>query len=362
MSNIFEYLRWRGDLSFPEIRPCEIDSIILSMMSYIDFGTLAEDNMTLKEASDGYCADGKYDGVNLGLIMPSKQINRMFCLCGKTRRFGGVRITDFVSRISDSEGYQFCAMTFHLSSKQMMVVFRGTDDTIVGYKEDCCLSFLDEVPAQRMALEYLSEVSERYPEKRIYITGHSKGGNLALYSAVKSREEIQERIARVYCHDGPGLSRSAVASAAFKRMQRKLKIFVPQSSFIGIMFEKGEKYTVIKSNGRGLLQHDPFSWELEGPFFVKLSELSKRGKKNEEKFRDGMDKMSIEEKKDFVETLFSVIESTGAKTLSDFADNGLQKLVTFFKSYKGLDKEKRNMLISLTLTLLDLKKERKAIE
>lgn len=358
MANVFDYIKWRGDLSFSDIRPGEVDSVIFAMMSYIDHNAICGSEVkTLCDASTQYCPDGKYDDVNLGLIMPSEQINRMFCEAALTKRFGGVKITDFVARTSDEEGYQFGAVTYHMPGKQMMITFRGTDDSIAGWREDCCLSFLDEIPAQRMAVEYLEDLAAKYPEKKIYITGHSKGGNLSIYSAINCSSDVQTRIVRAYCHDGPGLSRSMINSDKYRAVQRKLTVIVPQSSYIGIMFEKGEKYKVIKSNGRGLFQHDPYSWELDGPMFINMPELSKWGKKNEEQFRAGMSRMKAEEKKKFVETFFSMVESTGARTLLDFTDGGIKKMTVLIKTYSGLDKQTKEMMIMLIKKLFGRVKE-----
>lgn len=359
MSTIFDYLNWRGDLSFSDVRVSEVDSVIFAMLTYIDFGELcAGRELLLREAAVDYCSDGKYDSVNLGLIMPSKQINRMFCEAAASRRYGGVRVTDFVEETSEGDGCQFSAVVFHLMGRQMVIAFRGTDDSIVGWREDMCLSFLDEIPAQRMAVEYLEAMAAKYPEERIYLTGHSKGGNLAVYSAVSCSDLVKPRIARAFCNDGPGLTSATVESAGFKRMQRKLTVLMPQSSYIGIMFEKGEKYAVVKCRSRGVFQHDPYFWELEGPDFVKLPELSKRGKRNEEGFRAGMAKMTAKEKREFVETFFGLVEATGAKTLSDFADGGLRKLLTMIKGYGGLDRQKREMMLEIILRLLDIKKDK----
>ena len=356
MTNMLDYIKWRGDLSFSEKSPNEIDSVIFSMLVCIDLGALCVgDELMIAEAGKKYCPDGNYDSIDLGLIMPSKIINKMFCDCAETKRFGKVRITDYDARTSEAECYQFAAATFHLPGKQMIVTFRGTDDSIAGWREDCRLSFLDEIPAQRFAVEYLEMIAEKYPDEKIYLAGHSKGGNLAVYSAVNCREEIKERIARAFCHDGPGLSYSMVKSDKYRAMQRKLSIFVPQSSYIGIMFEKGEKYTVINSTGKGLLQHDPFTWVLDGPKYQRLPELSEKGKKNEEQFRARMRKMTSKEKEEVVETLFSIVDKTGAKTLTDFTEGSGKKLVALVKGYNGLDREKRELIVTILRKFFDFK-------
>lgn len=353
MSNIFEYIKWRGDLSFSAVRPCAVDAVLFAMLSYIDYSDAAyADGVTLKSFAEKYFSAGDKEIQNLGVVIPSKQINRTLSAAAKTRRFGNVVITDIDSRISVDECYQFSAMTFRLNNTAIMVTFRGTDDSIVGWREDCCLAYLDEIPAQRMAVEYLESVAARYPREKIYVTGHSKGGNLAAYAAVKCSDGVRARIAHVYSGDGPGLNAATVSSERFKELQKRITFLIPQASHIGTMFERGEQITVVKSDAIGLLQHDPYSWELDGPQFTAQMELSARGKKNEERFRSKLAKMSDEEKREFVDTLFSIIESTGAKRLSDFTDGGIKKVAALIKSYNGLDKQKKELMLSITRTLL----------
>ncbi len=360
MAGFFDYLAWRGDLSFSEIAPNEIDAAILSMIVYIDFDKLSYKGKTLSECAEGYIMDDEFGSVKLGLIVPSKNINKLFCLSSKSRRFSPIEICDYVAYTNERENCQFAAATFLLPGKRAFVVFRGTDDTIVGWHEDFCLSFSEQIPAQKKALEYLEAAAQKYPERKIYVAGHSKGGNLALYSTTYCSEETREKLAKIYCFDGPGLSRKMVASEGFKLLQRKRNIYIPQSSYIGIMFERGKKYKVVESRGRGPYQHDCFYWEVQGPRFVRLNELSSKGKRNEEQFRTGMDSMTLEEKREFVDTFFSIVAFTGAKTLSDFSDGGVKKLIVLIKTYSGLDKKKKDLMLALILKLFDFKKEKEA--
>ena len=359
VADMFEYLRWRGDISFAEKRLSEIDSIILSMMVYVDFDALGlcGEEYLCNLAKD-YCLDNEYKSVKLGLIIPSKKINRLFCTAAKCRRFGNVKVSDYVVRTSEEEVCQFAAATYHLPGKRMAVTFRGTDDTIVGWREDFCMSYVDEIPAQKLAREYLLAVAEKYPDEKIYLTGHSKGGNLSLYAAMKATSEVKARIVKVYCHDGPGLSYSNVTSPEFAEIRRKVAVYLPQSSVVGTMFERGDKYAVVKSSAVGAVQHDPFSWELDGPVFIRLSSLSERGKKNEEQFRTKMRQMTADEKREFVELFFSIVSATGAKTLSDFSGKGVKNVALLLKNYTGLEKQQRDLIVTLMIKLFDLKKEK----
>jgi len=355
MATQFDYLAWRGDLTFSADKFNEVDGSILAMLSYINFDKISKEPIKLKDAAEGYCPDKKYDSVRLGLIVPSKNINKIFCDAAQSRRFSDCVISDYEWKTSVKENCQFAAVTFHLPNGRAVIAFRGTDDSLVGWREDCYLSFAEEIPAQRMALSYLERIAKKYPSERIYVAGHSKGGNLALYSTVKCSDDVRARVIRTYSFDGPGLNTATVNSDGFKRSQRKLAIIVPQSSFIGTMFDVKERYTVVNGLSKGPLQHDCFTWEVSGSSFVHLPELSERGKKNARQFKESMDRMSDAEKREFVEMLFSVIESTGAKTLTDFTNGYFKKAGTIIRNYKGLDKEQKGLMVSLFLKLFDFK-------
>lgn len=354
MANQFDYLSWRGDLSFSSDKLNEVDGSILAMLSYIDYDAISKEPITLKKAAAGYCPDKKYDSVRLGLIIPSKKINQIFCMAGESARFGDCLISDFESRTSREENCQFAAVTYHLSGNKAVICYRGTDDSLVGWREDCCLSYLEEIPAQSRAVAYFERMAEKYPEKKFYFVGHSKGGNLAVYTTLKCRPELRARIIRAYSYDGPGLSSKLARSKSFTALKRKLSIIVPQSSFIGTMFDVRGHYTVVHGTMRGPYQHDCFTWAVEKNRFVRLPELSARGKKNAEQFRESMARMTEEEKRELVKVLFAAIESTGAQSLTDLTSGTPKKLVTLIKSYNGVDKEKRAMTVSLVLKLFDL--------
>jgi hypothetical protein len=357
MDTVFDYLKWRGDLLFDSVACNEVDSMMLSMSVYVDLERLCEGGeMRFADAAEGYCADGKYDSENLGLIMPSRNINKMFCEMAKTRRFANVIISDHISKTCSDEGYQFSATVFRLSRDSIAVVFRGTDDSITGWREDCCLSYLEEIPSQRMAIEYLESMAEKYPEKKIVTIGHSKGGNLALYGSIMCRADVRERISHVYSLDAPGLTRRVIDSDEYASIEKRVTVVMPQSSFVGTMFERGERYSVVMSKVGGLLQHDPFTWTLRGPRFLKFKTLSGKGRRNEEQFRRSMENMTSEEKRHLVEGFFGIIESTGAKTLTELTRLGPKRMAALIKTYGDIDKEQREMLTLLFFKLFELKK------
>ncbi len=356
MADQFDYLAWRGDLVFSADGFNEVDGSMLAMLSYIDYDAISKEPIRMSEAAEGYCPDQKYDSVKLGLIIPSKKINRLFCTAAQTARFADCIISDHKWKTSEEEVCQFAAVTYHLPNRRAVISYRGTDDTIVGWREDCCLSYLDEIPAQRLAVEYFERMAEKYPDEKFYLVGHSKGGNLALYTALSCKRALRRRIAHVYSYDGPGLSKRKARSRDFTSMQKKLSLIVPQSSFIGTMFDVRGHYTIINGTARGAYQHDCFTWAVMGAEFERLDSLSERGVKNEEQFNKSMERMTLSEKREFVETMFSVVESTGAKSLTDLTSGTPKKLLTLIRNYSGMDKEKRELMLGLFLKLFDLKR------
>ena len=193
----------------------------------------------------------------------------------------------------------------------------------------------------------MSSIKKKYPEKRILVMGHSKGGNLTLYSALKCSEETSQRIIRAYCYDGPGLSLEIMTGKRYELMKNRLEVILPQSSYVGVMFERGEWYSVIKSTGRGLFQHDPFTWEIDGPNFVPLSDLSAVGKIHEARFRARLDELNSEDRREVVEMVFDSISTSGIKTLSELREKGFGKIVSAMKTYGSYDKKKRELVKNL---------------
>ena len=359
MSGILDYVVWRGDLSFSDSKFCEVDGSILSMLSYIEFGALCEGKpMTLGESAKKRCVKLRGKSEKFGLIIPSENINDLFLSCAASNRFGKLLVTDFESYTSEKEMCQFAAVTFHLPSKRMVVAFRGTDDTIVGWREDVCLSYLDKIPAQTMAVAYLERIAAKYPDKRIYTCGHSKGGNLSLYSVVNCNESVATRVLKAYSYDGPGLDALSFNSPRYKSVKHKLEVIIPQSSFVGIMFNVGDRYTVVNGTRKGAFQHDSFYWSVRGGAFEHLDSLSERGKKNEEQFKATMTRMSLEERRELAETLFNIVEKTGAKTLTELTRGGVKHVGVIVRNYNGLDKQKKEIILGLFLKLFDLGKDR----
>lgn len=320
MANVFDYLDWRGDLGFEASDLNEVDNLILSLISYVNFDDVlsadqAEEPITLLEAARRYVRLHRGKPAYVGLIVPPEVVS-LLAKAAKTRRFGQIRIVGYVNRVEDEEQMQFCAMTFSLGNGKHYVAFRGTDDTLIGWKENFNMSFMQPVPAQRAAVAYLNEMAER-TEGELYVGGHSKGGNLAVYAAVCCEHTHKDRILWVYNNDGPGFTKEFIADPQYISMRSKLRTIVPQSSVVGMLLEHEEIYEVVASDEAGLLQHNGFSWKVLGARFIHLDAVTGESRRIDRTVKKWLSDMTDEEREAFVESLYETIKATNAKTLTE---------------------------------------------
>ncbi len=340
MANLNDYIDWRGDISFSELPLNEVDNLILSAICYVDFEGIVSPSLNkpilLRTAARKYLLRHRGERAYLGAIVPP-QIVTLMARAAKSVRFGGIRVCGYINHINDESQTQFSAITYLLHEKNICVAYRGTDDTIIGWKEDFNMSFMHPVPAQSEALSYLEDVAHERMGN-IYVTGHSKGGNLSAYAVTKCKKQTLDRIVCAFNNDGPGFNAEFIESPEYKNAKSKIRTIIPESSVVGMLLEHEESYEVIKSSASGLLQHDPLSWEVMGGSFIHLDTVSEESKFIDRTIKEWLGEMSAEDREAFVDNLFDALSSTSAKTLTDL--NTDRKKI--FKAWNGLDADTRN--------------------
>ena len=353
MANIFDYLDWRGDLTLSERAFNEVDNLILAEICYLDLSGFAPagfetQQVTLREAWDAYFA--AHPTTDMGVLVPD-QIPVLVQKAAQTARFGSLRLLGYVNRIDEETQTQFSAMTMLLPDGSAYVAFRGTDDTIVGWKEDFNMAFERDVPSQVSARAYLERVAPTVGG-RIYVGGHSKGGNLAAYVASTCSPEMAGRLERVFSHDGPGFTAESLAASSWRERARLVSKTVPRSSLIGMLFEQQEEYSVVDSSTAGILQHDPFSWVVEGCDFVRVKGIARGAAALDETLNQWISSMTVEEREGFVNTLFSVLYASGEDTFASMAGNLQTTLPAMLDSLAATDPEERRYLTRAVSLLL----------
>lgn len=339
MGNILDYLDWRGDIRLKESLFNEVDNLLLSELSYVKFdeilpGMENDAWMTVREASEIFFSRHDMEEIyaDRSLLAKAPFVLKQMA---ETARFQDMRLSCYVNQIDEEEEKQFSALVADCQDGTFFVAFRGTDDTLVGWKEDFNMSYISAVPSQLEAVVYLEQVAKRL-EGKLRLGGHSKGGNLAVYAAVKCKEEIKRQIIQVYNNDGPGFSKEMLSSEQYGRMRDRICTIVPQSSVVGMLLEHEEEYLVIKSSQSGIMQHDPLSWEVLGTRFIYLDNVKKKSRILDKTFKNWIYEMTKNQREEFVMILFHVLDGTGAKNLSELSEDRLGNLGTMIKTAKAV--------------------------
>lgn len=363
-NGLLDYMEWRGDLTFAAAPFNDVDALLLCQISYIPFDNIVPGigrsaRISIEKLSELYFKQEGEHRSSLGVLISDNTIDLLESMA-KSPRFKNVRAGFYLNDVNYDEEKQFCAVTFFIGEEIMFVAFRGTDDTVVGWKEDFNMSFMATVPAQKEALEYLENVVAAADalgfNGSIMTGGHSKGGNLSVYSAMMADDKIKERISKIYNFDGPGFDESATASDNYKSVMNRIHTLIPQTSVVGMLLAHEEEYTVVSSRETGLMQHDAFSWNICGPDFITLNRITAASAFIDKSIKKWIAAMDTEQKEKFVTALFSILGSSGKVTLTELTNDKGRMVKEFIKAYKDCDEETKTMLKQTMKLLIDIGK------
>lgn len=347
MGNIMDYISWRADLTFAQSPFNEVDNLILACFSYVNL--------------DRIPAVTRQKGIELKkLVKEFKKLHTikeleadksfirlapfMMFEMAESVRFGNCVIRNYVNEIVTEAEQQFSAVEIVLDDGTSYISFRGTDDTIIGWKEDFNLS-TGVVPAQERAVEYMQRISDK-ASGMLRVGGHSKGGNLAIYGSVMCKS-VHDKILEIYSNDGPGFSKEFQESPETAEMMPKIIRIIPEYSIIGTLLEHEKQPIIVASTSRGLLQHDGFSWEVQGPGLVRRDSLNKTALRFIEILHKWIDGMDMEQKRLLIEDLFATLQASGYENLSEVQSGGLKSLAAMVKRLDKFAPESRGMMQEL---------------
>ena len=350
LKTIYDYLDYYKKESFFDYAFNEVDSLIFSLLSYVKFDGIIpsgeKENVLLKDACKKYLAkykkeDGKHEDWLFPITYPIVE-----SLC-ESKRYDYVKAYHFVKKINHT--CQFGAVTFRLPNGITFISYEGTDSSVVGWKEDLEMVYQFPIPSQTLAKEYFDETIRLF-DRTIYVGGHSKGGNLAMYAYMYGKEYYKSRVKQVYNFDGPGFLSNVIESSLYQEMLPKLFMLVPEDSVVGMSLSYTTCYAV-PSRNMGILQHDAGSWEVFGGKFAKGT-LSKKSKKLHENLVSYVDAMSEEEKKSFVETCFSVFEKSHITNVMQLKDFHISTLLTIMKEIKNIPSSTKRNFVAIVRLLI----------
>lgn len=350
MKNYFDYLNFYGNDSFQDFAFNEVDSLILAMLSYVKLdGIVPKEkraSISLKEACEQFL--DKYrekDFKKEDWLFPVSY--KLMEMLQDSKRFSSARLY-YLSSSVDSFG-QFGAITIRLNNGITYVSFEGTDSAVVGWKEDFELMYKHPVSSQKKALMYFDETLNLF-DRSIYIGGHSKGGNLAMYAYMYGKDYYKKRVKQVYNFDGPGFLEDVVHSSLYQEMCNKLTMIVPKESVIGLILGHST-YRVVNSSQKAVMQHESWSWECFGGYFVPAT-LSKKSEKLDQNLNEYVNAMSFEERKNFVETIFAVFEKSNITNIMQLKEFKISTLLSIMKEIKNVPSSTKRNLVAVLRMLI----------
>lgn len=350
MSNINDYLLWRGDLSF-EISPFnQIDNMILARFSYMPFNKIKMEETETVESI--YNKLQGFKNEDFGYNGDKDLITRM----GQSSRFKNLKVTNFEINIDKEIERQFSAITIHLNDNEMYISFNGTDSSIIGWKEDFNLSFMENIPSQISGLEYTKKIMNLYP-KNVILGGHSKGGNIAMYSAISLPQDLTNRIISVSNYDGPGFSHKITETENYQNILDKIISYIPQSSVIGRLLDHKEKCIVVESIEKGIYQHDIFSWQVLGTSIITIKNVTNNSEFFNKTISTWLQETSPEQRKIFVDTIFELLDSTSILTFKEFSNARIKNINAILKSYNSVNEQDKKLLSKMIFEFLSAGKK-----
>ena len=350
MENLFDYLGRTASVSFAEQSFNDVDALALARLSYAPFDGIVGEGFQNQTSLEDACARLLADpAVEQKLLL--EQDRRFLSLLQSSRRFGKLWISGYQKQTDETTDKQFAALCIQLLDGCYYLSFRGTDDTLSGWKENFDMSFLMAVPAQLAAAEYVAQAS-RNLSGSLWLGGHSKGGNLAVYGAAFCPPQVQTSIGKVWNFDGPGFRKSVVEQQGYQSVVDRVETFVPQSSVVGMLLEHEEDYTIVRSSQKGLLQHDPYTWGIKENRFVTLKTTTQTSKLVDETIKDWLAQLSCAQREEFIEALFTVIDQTGAKTVKELSTNWYRTAGSVLRSLTRLDGNMRKAVLYTLWALL----------
>ena len=356
MENIVTYIREYGEYTFTEEPLNEVDSLVLCQLSYLNYSSFVPG---LDKRNAPVSIRSIYHHPDRDVILDDywyRENNReLFAAAAQSRRFGSLKMNYYVNVINVSDETQFAAITYVLDDKNTYIAYRGTDATIIGWKEDLNMAFMT-VPSQQEAVEYVRRAAQRNGDQLIFC-GHSKGGNLSVYAGACADPSTRERIRRIYSFDGPGVDEETLHSCGYALVSGRIESYLPQSSVVGMLVHYHPVYTVVRALTVGILQHDVMTWQVKDGDFVRLGGVDMTCKITDEATHAWLATMDMDERRLLVDTLYQVVDAAQGELvtdlITDWRDSAARMLDAIRDLDSGVKQSVRKMLRSLFSTGAD---------
>ncbi len=357
MSHIVSYVKRQQENTFAEVPFNEVDALVLSQFIYLKLDGLIPTTSEKKEPVYLYeiANDLDYEKVFMDERYRKDNIE-LFETMAESKRFRRMQMNYFSDITSVLAETQFSAMTVFLEEGPTVVIYRGTDETMVGWKEDFNMSFKEPVTGQSLSALYLQQVSRLF-EGSFIVSGHSKGGNFAIYSSMNVEENIQNRIEKVYSFDSPGFRPEILQSVDFNKIRDRIIKYLPHSSIFGMLLQSEETYQVVECFSIGVLQHNPYNWQVSENEFKKVDKLDRRSVFLNETYNEWLYSLSDEELRAYSEIWYKVMQDANITTMLQFTKEPGKALVSLIDAIRETDDKTKEMAKALAHGLIEVARE-----
>ena len=357
MSHIVSYVKRQQEKTFGDEPFNEVDALVLAQFIYLKLDGLVPTISQKKEAVylyeladimdyDKVFADERYRKDNVEL----------FHAMAESKRFRRMRMNYFSDITSVLAETQFSAMTVFLENGPTVIIYRGTDETMVGWKEDFNMSFKEPVTGQSLSALYLQQISKLL-EGDFTVLGHSKGGNFAVYASMNVDEKVQNRIEKVYSFDSPGFRPEILESVDFNRIKDRIIKYLPHSSIFGVLLQSKENYQIVECFSIGVLQHNPYNWQVDGSEFKKLDKLDRGSVFLSETYNEWLYSLTDEELHAYSEIWYRIMQEANITTMLEFTKEPGKTLTSLIDAIRETDAQTKEMAKELAHSLIEVAKE-----
>lgn len=347
MANMMDYLEWRGDLTFRQAPFNEVDNLLLTELVYVDFtgivpGQDSEEAVFLKDASRLFWERHTQEEI-LDRVSMTKMSAFVMEKMAQCPRFENACLSGYVREIDKERQSQFSAVCLTLDDHSLFVSYSGTDSTLVGWRENFNMSYLQQTPGQEKAVRYLNRAVRR-GHQQVRVGGHSKGGNLAVYAGIFCEDDIRKNIVQIYSNDGPGFEDGVLRSPACRELLPRIKRVLPQKAIVGMLLGHEVAYEVVHSTETRARQHDMLSWEVLGDKMVYEDKLSEQSIAINEILKTWVAAMDMSQRRHFVETVFSMLEHAGVRNVDDFYHLKWKQVSEIIRTQRELSDEDKEIM------------------
>ncbi len=352
--NIIDYVETNME-NFTTLPFNHVDSLVLSQFAYIHFTELVP---RIEEDKEPVRIAELLKAENIPKMLEDvrvpKENHRLLVALCMSPRFRNISICCYSECISIDEEKQFAAVTYLLDNKKAYIAYRGTDSSFIGWKEDFNMAFVSTIPSQEEGVLYLNSVAEKLPQMEFIMGGHSKGGNIAVYSAMECDSSIQSRIIKIYSHDGPGFKEDILKGGKYELIKDKIYKILPQSSIVGMLLHHQEDYVVVESKQFWVMQHDPFSWLVNKNDFKYVQGITNSAEHTNIVINQWLSTLDYEKRELFINALYSVVESTGIANFSNLTGDWYNNSISILAAIKGIDAETKDFIYKTLKSLFAL--------